>query len=100
MLKRKIMDRLVRWKKEKERECLLLTGARQIGKTFIIREFAKQNYDHLVELNFLTNPELKGIFEGNLKMDTLIKKITDQMTDARFEEGKTLLFLDEIQECG
>jgi len=100
MLKRKMMDRLVRWKKEKERECLLLTGARQVGKTFIIREFAKQNYDHFVELNFLINPELKSIFEGNLNMDNLIKNITDRMPDARFEEGRTLLFLDEIQECG
>jgi len=100
MLRRKMMDRLVRWKKEKERECLLLTGARQVGKTFIIREFAKQNYDNVIELNFLAEPEFKKIFEGSLNIDKLIKKITEHMPNARFEEGKTLLFLDEIQECG
>jgi hypothetical protein len=100
MLKRKIMDRLVRWKNEKDKECFLLTGARQIGKTFIIREFAKQNYKHIVELNFATNGELKEIFSGDLSMNTLIEKITYKIPDARFEEGKTLLFLDEIQECG
>jgi len=100
MLKRKIMDVLVRWKKEKEKECLLLTGARQIGKTFIIREFAKQNYENIVELNFVTNPTLKEVFDGNLEMDEIIKKITRRKPSARFTEGKTLLFLDEIQECG
>ena len=100
MLKRKIMDDLIRWKNEKERECLLLTGARQVGKTFIIREFAKQNYKNTIELNFATYPSLKKVFEGDLNMDTLIKKITNKMPDAKFEEGKTLLFLDEIQECG
>ncbi|MCL2148188.1 MAG: hypothetical protein FWH47_02500 [Methanomassiliicoccaceae archaeon] len=44
MLKRKFMDVLARWKNEKNRECLLVTGARQVGNTFIIREFAKQSY--------------------------------------------------------
>jgi len=100
MLKRKMMDTLVKWKNEKDKECLLLTGARQVGKTFIIREFAKQNYEHLIELNFLEESDLKEIFKGSLKMNVLIKKITNRLPDARFEEGKTLLFLDEIQECG
>jgi hypothetical protein len=100
MLRRKIMDDLIRWKNEKERECLLLTGARQVGKTFIIREFAKQNYKNVIELNFVTDPELKKIFKGALYMDTLIQEITDRIPTAKFEQGKTLLFLDEIQECG
>ena len=99
MLKRKIMDDLIRWKNEKKRECLLLTGARQVGKTFIVREFAKQNYKNVIELNFATHPSLKEIFEGDLDMDTLIKKITSKRS-VKFEEGKTLLFLDEVQECG
>ena len=100
MLKRKIMNDLIKWKKEKEKECLLLTGARQVGKTFIIREFAKQNYKNIVELNFSIDPRLKKIFAGDLHMDTIIKEITDQIPSAKFEVGKTLLFLDEIQECG
>jgi len=100
MLKRKIMDALMEWKKEKNKECLLLKGARQVGKTFIIREFAKQNYENVIEINFVTDPDLKDVFEGSLQMDEIIKKITIRKDDANFVEGKTLLFLDEIQECG
>jgi len=100
MLKRKIMDVLVEWKAERKKKCLLLKGARQVGKTFIVREFAKQNYDNIVELNFFTRPEFKDAFEGSLLMDNLIKKITSIDNSLRFTEGRTLLFLDEIQECG
>ena len=100
MLKRKIMDKLVEWKSKKKNECLLLTGARQIGKTFIIREFAKQNYEYSIELNFLAYPHLKEVFDGDLKMNDIIGEITLRTPSARFVPGKTLLFLDEIQECG
>ena len=100
MLRRKIMDDLVRWKARKKKECLLVKGARQIGKTFIIREFAKQNYENIVELNFVTKEEHKKIFGGNLDMDTIIEEITIRDRNARFVPGKTLLFLDEIQDCG
>ena len=100
MLKRKIMDSLVRWKEEKNKKCLLLKGARQVGKTFIVREFAKQYYDNIAELNFFIRPEFKDAFEGSLRVDDLIKKITSIDNSLRFKEGRTLLFLDEIQECG
>jgi len=100
MLKRKIMDTLVDWKKEKGKECLLIKGARQVGKTFIIREFAKQNYENVIELNFVTDPKFKKVFDGSLQMDDIIKKITTYTDSANFVPGKTLLFFDEIQECG
>jgi len=100
MLRRKVMDVLVEWKGRKKKKCLLLKGARQVGKTFIVREFAKQNYENTVELNFFTHPEFKDAFEGSLMMNDLIKKITSIDNSMRFTEGKTLLFLDEIQECG
>ena len=100
MLKRKIMDTLVNWKKEKGKECLLVKGARQVGKTFIIREFAKHSYEHVIELNFVTEPKFKKVFEDSLRMDDIIKKITLYDDSANFVPGKTLLFLDEIQECG
>jgi predicted AAA+ superfamily ATPase len=90
----------VEWKRDKRKECLLLKGARQVGKTFIIREFAKQYYENLIEINFLTMPQFKDAFEGSLMMDDLIKKITSLDSSLRFTEGRTLLFLDEIQECG
>jgi predicted AAA+ superfamily ATPase len=100
MLRRKIMDDLVRWKNGKNNECLLVKGARQVGKTFIIREFAKQNYENIVELNFVTEPKYKQVFKGDLDMDTIIREITIRNDAARFVPGRTLLFLDEIQECG
>jgi len=100
MLKRKMMDTLLKWKEEKGKECLLLKGARQVGKTFIIREFAKQNYKNLVELNFAAEPKFKHVFEGSLKMDEIIKEITLRDSSMIFIPGETLLFLDEIQECG
>ena len=100
MLRRKIMDSLKEWKAKKKKECLLLKGARQVGKTFIIREFAKQSYDNIVELNLLTHPGFKEVFEGDLGMDDLIRRITLRDGSARFVPGKTLLFIDEIQECG
>jgi len=100
MLKRKIMDTLIEWKSKKNKECLLIKGARQIGKTFIIREFAKQNYDNFIELNFFLEPKHKEIFSGSLEMSEIIKRLTLQIPTAKFIPGKTLLFLDEIQECG
>ena len=58
MLKRKITDRLLEWKNTKDKECLLVKGARQIGKTFIIEDFARKNYKHFVEINFEQHPEM------------------------------------------
>ena len=100
MLRRKFMDTLIKWKKKKKKECLLVKGARQVGKTFIIREFGKQNYDNVVEINFFAEPKFKDAFEGSLSMDSIIKEITMRDRTAKFVPGKTLLFLDEIQECG
>jgi predicted AAA+ superfamily ATPase len=94
------MKDLLEWKNTGAKNCLLIKGARQIGKTFIIREFAKQNYECVIELNFLTEPKYKKFFSGGLDMKTIIEKITAQIPNLFFEKGKTLLFLDEIQECG
>ena len=64
MLKRKIYDKLLDWKNKKSRECLLVQGARQIGKTFIIEAFGRRQYKSYVYLNFYQNPEQKRIFAG------------------------------------
>lgn len=98
-LKRKFYDFLLHWKMDKKQECLLVKGARQIGKTYIIRKFGHENYDEFVEINFVLNPEYMSVFEGNLESEQIISRITAIRPDVRFEAGKTLLFLDEIQEC-
>ena len=99
MLKRKIYNDLFKWKKNKTRDCILIKGARQVGKTFIVREFGKREYENFVELNFLMDPELKNIFEGNLSADEIYKRMTAYMPNIKLSQGNTLIFLDEIQKC-
>ncbi|MDR2266807.1 MAG: ATP-binding protein [Christensenellaceae bacterium] len=100
MLKRKITNSLLEWKNTKNKKCLLLVGARQVGKTFIVREFAKQHYERYIELNFLLNEDHKSIFQGNLTANAIYKQLSLQFYDIEFIPGKTLILLDEIQECG
>lgn len=98
-LKRKFYDFLVRWKAIKRQECLLVKGARQIGKTYIIEKFGRENYEEFVEVNFVLNPEYLSVFEGDLSADVIFSRMTAIRPDLRFEAGRTFLFLDEIQEC-
>ena len=76
----------------------MITGARQIGKTFLIREFGRQNYENFVEINFITEPRAASIFTGNLNAETLIMNLTAYLR-APMAPGKTLVFFDEVQEC-
>ena len=99
MLKRKIYDELIRWKQQSDKQCLVVKGARQVGKTFIIELFAQDNYEHYTVINFDQNPAYKAIFDGDLDVETLIKQISLRVSGAMLVPGKTLLFLDEIQNC-
>lgn len=98
-LKRKFYDRLVRWKATKHQECLLVKGARQIGKTFIIEKFGREQYDSFIEFNFALDPDARSIFDGSLKAEDLYRKISAYDATRRLLPGRTLIFLDEIQEC-
>ncbi|GHU95398.1 ATPase [Bacteroidia bacterium] len=95
-MQRKILSDLVKWKNSKGRMPLLLNGARQVGKTYIVNEFGKQEYENLVYINLDTNPEVTAIFEGDISPATLISKL-EMHTQERIRAGKTLLFIDEIQ---
>ena len=99
MLERKITKTLIDWKKEEKKPCLLVRGARQVGKTYIIDNFAKNNYKNYIYINFELMPEYKKIFEGNLDIKTLIMKLEVTFPDKRIETNETVLFLDEIQSC-
>lgn len=99
MLKRKILNDLISWKNAKKRECLLVKGARQVGKTFIVQKFGRENYGNYVYLNFIENPALKNIFEGSLQASEIYKKMSVYVPGLRLVPGDTLIFLDEIQEC-
>ena len=99
MLKRKIYSDLVEWKRTKQRECLLVKGARQVGKSFIIEQFGKDNYDSVIVINFYQHPEFGNIFEGDLTPNEIYKRMSLQIPNIKFIEGNTLIFLDEIQHC-
>lgn len=98
MLKRKILNDLINWKNTKNKECLLVKGARQVGKTYIIEEFGKTYYDNYIYLNFFRNPNLKNIFEGSLEANEIYKKISIYIPNLKLTPN-TLIFIDEIQEC-
>jgi hypothetical protein len=97
-LKRKIDDYLVKWKNTPDRLPLIVKGARQIGKTFSIENFAK-NYKNFVEINFITSPEYKSIFESGFSAENVIKQISMINPKFEFAENDTLIFFDEIQAC-
>ncbi len=100
MLKRKIYDDLLKWKKEDKKKCLILKGARQVGKTFIVREFGKNEYKKYIEINFLLNPEYKEIFSGSLDGKEIEMQIKLRIPEANnMIAGETLILLDEIQFC-
>ncbi len=99
VLKRKIKNQLVEWKNNHKNNSLLVVGARQIGKTFIIREFAKEYYEKVIEVNFIEEEDFKEVFEGNLDVETIIKKLSLRLPEMEIVPGKTLIFLDEIQAC-
>lgn len=99
MLKRKIEDTLKAWKEEAGHKPLVVKGCRQCGKTFSVRKFAKDNYANMVYLNFIEEPHYMLAFEGSKKVDDITMNITAMMPDAVFEEGKTCLVLDEVQDC-
>ncbi len=99
MLKRKITKALIEWKNEENKQCLLVRGARQVGKTYIIEQFCKENYESYIYINFELSPTLKDIFNGDLDANTLIMKLEVTFPDIEIKPGKTVLFLDEIQSC-
>lgn len=99
MLKRKIYQELLEWKKKDNKMCLVIKGARQVGKTFIINKFASENYENYIYMNFDENPGYKSIFDGDLDVDNIIKQISLRVSNVSIIPNKTIIFLDEIQNC-
>lgn len=90
---------LLEWKKSEKKECLLVKGARQVGKTYLIRKFGENEYESFVEINFHEQKSLKVIFEGDKTAEEIYKRLTANVPGVRLIPGKTLIFLDEIQKC-
>lgn len=99
MLYRESYDQLLAWKNQTKKKCLIVKGARQVGKTYLIEAFGKNEYENVIEINFLKNPGFKEIFKKDLDTNTLKTYISLYLSGSTFTERKTLVFLDEIQEC-
>ena len=98
MLKRKIEFELERFLHDGKKSALLITGARQVGKTYIVRKFGEKNFESFVELNFIKDKAARGIFENAVDEKDVLLRLS-AVADKRLVPGKTLIFLDEIQKC-
>ena len=98
MLQRKILKELLDWK-NRPHHPLIVRGLRQIGKTFIVRQFGNENYENVVYLDLRSNRAVHKAFDGNFDVNQMILSITSTDPSAHFVPGKTLLILDEIQDC-
>lgn len=97
-MKRNAFQALMRWKSSEERKPMVLKGARQVGKTWLMREFGKSAYDNYVYFNFDEEDELKSIFEVN-KNPQRIVELLSLIAGEKILPEKTLIIFDEIQEC-
>lgn len=100
MFERKIMKELIRWKNDTgKKKALVIKGLRQIGKTTTVRQFAEENYQNIVYIDFKRNRSIKKVFNDDLTVDRITMDLTANMPDAKFVPGKTLMIFDEVQEC-
>lgn len=92
------MSSLERWASSRNRKPLVVSGARQVGKTWLVREFGKEHFTSTAYVNFLENEVMQGVFAGSLDSTRLLAAI-GAFTGTQASDGSTLVFLDEIQEC-
>lgn len=91
MLKRKISQQLLEWKKTPGHKPIIIKGVRQCGKTFSVIDFAKKNYKHVIYLNFIENPNFSTVFSGSLNVDNIVMLISAVVGENEiFEPGETV----------
>ncbi len=98
-MKRKIIQQFINWKVSENHKPLIVKGARQIGKTYAIKEFINANYENIIEINFDENETYKSIFDGDLDSTSILLQMSLLIPNYKMIEGKTVIFLDEIQNC-
>lgn len=100
MYKRKIMTDLLAWKNDTgKKKALVIKGMRQIGKTYIVQAFAKENYENVVYINFKDNESAKKIFDGDFVINRITVDISALIPGTHFAPGNTIIIFDEVQEC-
>jgi predicted AAA+ superfamily ATPase len=97
-MKRSITNRLILWKDDENRKPLLLSGVRQCGKTYVLKEFGENCFQDYAYLNFESDDRLKAVFDYDFNVERILKELSF-ICSKRIEPDKTLLILDEIQEC-
>lgn len=97
-MRRNALELLKKWKDDSERKPLILKGARQVGKTWLMKEFGRTCYDNFVYFNFDEDDELKTIFEKNKNPERIVELLS-LISGKRIEKKKTLIIFDEVQEC-
>ena len=98
-MKRKIEEKLLQWKnKTKDRKPLILNGARQVGKTYLLREFGEKYYKNTVYVNLEISREVRAYFEENLEPERILRFL-EAVAGERIIPEETLIILDEIQSC-
>lgn len=97
-MRRNALEELVKWKTDEERKPMILRGARQVGKTWLMKEFGRTNYKSYVYFNFDEEDELKSIFESN-KNPTRIIELLSMIAGEKILPEDTLIIFDEVQEC-
>ena len=97
-MKRNAIQTLIKWKNSEDRKPMVLKGARQVGKTWLMKSFGRDYYDNFVYFNFDEEDELKSIFEANKNPQRIIELLS-MIVGEKILPGKTLIIFDEIQEC-
>lgn len=97
LLKRKAIQQMTEWKRNKGKQALLVTGARQVGKTFLIRQFMRENYESSVEINLVESEDALRAFEFPKSADNMFLRIS-AFSQQELVPGKTAIFIDEVQE--
>lgn len=98
MISRKIWQELDAFRSKSGKEALLIDGARQVGKTYIVRRYAERYYKNYVEINFVKNEAAKKLFEGIWNEKEFFIKLS-ALTEVQCDPGETLVFFDEVQVC-
>ena len=97
-MRRKIMTRLQRWRIKPNRMPLLLNGARQVGKTYVLKKFGESCYNHVAYFNLENNQRARSLFDGDLNPRMLVQYL-EALSQVRIVPAETLIILDEIQAC-
>lgn len=101
MYKRKTEDILTKQAPilKKAKEAIVIKGPRQVGKTTIALKYARTNYKNVIYVNFMDKPQIKSVFNGELNVETIIRGLSAYIPNSKFEPFKTIIVLDEVQEC-